>query len=56
MKGANFGRERRSEESGSCLVLKERRKAYYHGKYNKEVVSIIILLACVATFMLRQGI
>ena len=56
MKGAKFGRDRRTEVSGSCPVLKERRKSYYHGKYNREVFSVVILLACVATFMLRQGL
>ncbi|WP_164483520.1 hypothetical protein [Paraglaciecola hydrolytica] len=36
-------------------MMKDRRKAYYHGKYNKEVFSIVLLLACIAMFVVRQG-
>ena len=39
-----------------CHMMKDRRKAYYHGKYNKEVFSIVLLLACVAMFVVRQGV
>jgi hypothetical protein len=37
-------------------AMKDRRKAYYHGKYNKEVFSILVLAAGVATFIVRQGV
>ncbi|MDP5032207.1 MAG: hypothetical protein NWQ54_21120 [Paraglaciecola sp.] len=36
-------------------AMKDRRKAYYHGKYNKEIFSIVVVAAGVAMFMLRQG-
>ena len=38
-----------------CNMIKDRRKAYYHGKYKKEVFSIVLLLAFVAMFVVRQG-
>ncbi len=37
-------------------IFKERRKAYYHGKYNNRVLPLLILISCIAVFMVRQGI
>ncbi|MFT6991384.1 MAG: hypothetical protein ACJASL_003371 [Paraglaciecola sp.] len=36
-------------------VFKERRKAYYHGKYSKRMLSLLLLVSCVVIIMLRQG-
>jgi hypothetical protein len=36
-------------------MMKDRRKAYYHGKYHKRMLSMVLLLACVAMFVVRQG-
>ena len=36
-------------------VFKERRKAYYHGKYSKRMMSLMLLVCCIAIIMLKQG-
>jgi hypothetical protein len=36
-------------------VFKERRKAYYHGKYSKRMLCLLLLVSCVVIIMLRQG-
>ena len=36
-------------------LFKERRKAYYHGKYNKRMLSLLFLVSCVALIILKQG-
>jgi len=36
-------------------VFKERRKAYYHGKYSKRMLSLLLLVICVALVLLKQG-
>lgn len=36
-------------------MFRERRKAYYHGKYNKRMLSLLLLLSSVAIIMLKQS-
>ena len=36
--------------------FQERRKAYYHGKYNKRMLYLLFLVSCVALFVLMQSI
>lgn len=55
MKYVNDNKQQSDNYLASCNTMKDRRKAYYHGKYNKEVFSIVLLLACVAMFVVRQG-
>jgi len=38
---------------GMFGLLKDRRKAYYHGKYNREIFFIILLLACVGILVIH---
>jgi hypothetical protein len=56
MKGANFEQDKSVDVSGEFPTSMERRKSYYHGKYDREVYSVIIVLASLAMFLLRQGI
>ena len=37
-------------------VFKERRKAYYHGKYSKRMLSLLLLVIGVVFIVVRQGI
>lgn len=37
------------------LLFKERRKSYYHGKYSKRVLSLFVLVSCVALIIIMQG-
>ncbi len=55
MKHDMYNRKPEHDESGVYQALKDRRKAYYHGKYNREVFSVVLLLACVGMFLLRSG-
>jgi len=32
---------------------KDRRKAYYHGKYNREIFIIVLLLVCVGILVIH---
>ncbi|WP_293750111.1 hypothetical protein [uncultured Paraglaciecola sp.] len=36
-------------------VFKERRKAYYHGKYSKRMMSLLLLVSCVTLIIIKQG-
>ena len=36
-------------------VFKERRKAYYHGKYNKRMLFLLLLLSSVVFIVAMQG-
>jgi hypothetical protein len=36
-------------------VFKERRKAYYHGKYSKRMLLLLLLVTSVAFIIVRQG-
>ena len=36
-------------------MFKERRKAYYHGKYSKRMLSLLVLVSSVAVIMIAQG-
>lgn len=36
-------------------IFKERRKAYYHGKYSKRMLSLLLLVSSVAFIVVRQG-
>ena len=56
MKYDMYNRKPEHDESGVYQALKDRRKAYYHGKYNREVFSVVLLLACVGMFLLRSGV
>lgn len=38
------------------LYFKERRKAYYHGKYHKRMFSLLLILTGLALIIARQGI
>lgn len=55
MKRVRFDKTNYDDVAG-FHAMKDRRKAYYHGKYNKEIVSIVVVLAGVAMFILRQGV
>jgi hypothetical protein len=35
------------------LTLKDRRKAYFHGKYQKRVLSLLILVSFIGTYCLK---
>ncbi|MFT6738120.1 MAG: hypothetical protein ACJA0G_002266 [Kangiellaceae bacterium] len=51
-----FGERRQS--SGlhpDAPLFKERRKAYYHGKYSKRMLSLLLLVSCVALIVVKQG-
>jgi hypothetical protein len=37
-------------------MFKERRKAYYHGKYSKRMLSLLLLVSSVTLIILKQGI
>ena len=37
-------------------LFKERRKSYYHGKYIKRTLSLLLLISCIAIVVVRQGI
>jgi hypothetical protein len=37
------------------LIFKERRKAYYHGKYSKRMLCVLLLISCVTLILLKQG-
>jgi len=51
--------KQRKPESDAVMASfqfgKNRRKAYYHGKYNREVFSVVFVCACVAAYVMRQG-
>jgi hypothetical protein len=36
-------------------VFKERRKAYYHGKYSKRMLFLLLLIASIALILIKQG-
>ena len=36
-------------------MFKERRKAYYHGKYSKRMLSLLLLVSFVVLIILKQG-
>lgn len=38
-----------------CHTIRHRRKSYYHGKYNKEVWLMTMLLICLAIIITRLG-
>tara|TARA_R110000744_G_scaffold12870_3_gene37942 strand:+ start:4715 stop:4951 length:237 start_codon:yes stop_codon:yes gene_type:complete len=56
MRRDTYNRKPEHDVSGVYQALKDRRKAYYHGKYNREVFSVVLLLACIGMFLLRTGI
>jgi hypothetical protein len=35
--------------------FKERRKSYYQGKYSKRMLSLLVLVSCVALIVIRQS-
>lgn len=45
-----------SEDFSDGLFFKERRKAYYHGKYHKRMFSLLLLVTGIAIVMARQGV
>lgn len=54
MKRSRHGKKVSDDLSGAnTLTLKDRRKAYYHGKYNREIFSIVLLLAFVGMFIIQ---
>ena len=53
MKRGTHGKKEMGEFSGTCDVVKDRRKAYYHGKYNREIFSIVLLLAIVGMLLIN---
>ncbi|MFT4938901.1 MAG: hypothetical protein ACI88A_001933 [Paraglaciecola sp.] len=55
MKRANFNKNQSPEMPTGFHALKDRRKSYYHGKYNREVISIVVLFTLVVMYMLGQG-
>jgi hypothetical protein len=56
MKYASNNKSQSDNYLAHCNTMKDRRKAYYHGKYNKRMFSMMLLLACIATFVVRQGV
>jgi hypothetical protein len=56
MKSAKFNKDRRSETQTGFYALKDRRKSYYHGKYNRQVVSIVLLFTLIVMYIVRQGL
>lgn len=34
-------------------IFKERRKAYYHGKYSKRMLSLMLIVSCVALIIIK---
>jgi predicted metal-dependent peptidase len=54
MKRARFDKTNYADVAG-FPAMKDRRKAYYHGKYNKEIFSILVVIAGVAMYIVRQG-
>lgn len=36
-------------------LFKDRRKAYYHGKYSKRMFSVLFLATCLIFIMVKQG-
>lgn len=36
-------------------LFKDRRKAYYHGKYSKRMFSVLLLATCIIFLMVKQG-
>jgi len=36
-------------------MFKERRKAYYHGKYSKRMFSLLLLVSSVTLIIIKQG-
>ncbi|MCF2948065.1 hypothetical protein L0668_08105 [Paraglaciecola aquimarina] len=45
-----------SEEFSGGLFFKERRKAYYHGKYHKRMFSLLLVVTGFAILMAKQGV
>lgn len=37
-------------------VFKERRKAYYHGKYSKRMLFILLLVSSIVLILFKQGV
>lgn len=37
-------------------MFKERRKAYYHGKYSKRMLSLLLLVSCVVFIIVKQSV
>jgi hypothetical protein len=37
-------------------LFKDRRKAYYHGKYSKRMFSVLFLATCFIFLMIKQGV
>ena len=48
-------RRRASGVHPDGLVFKERRKAYYHGKYSKRMVLLLLLIISIALILLKHG-
>jgi hypothetical protein len=56
MKGL-MGERRQTSGLHPCGAhFKERRKAYYHGKYNKRMLSLLLLVSCLALIMFGQSV
>ena len=36
-------------------MFKERRKAYYHGKYSKRMLTLLLLVCTLALIIIKQG-
>jgi hypothetical protein len=49
-------RRQTSELFADGPVFKERRKAYYHGKYSKRMLSLLLLVIGVAFIVVKQVI
>jgi hypothetical protein len=56
MKRLNGERRLTSEFFADGPVFKERRKAYYHGKYSKRMLFVLLLVIGVVFIVVRQGI
>lgn len=48
-------RSQDTEMYSDGLFFKERRKAYYHGKYHKRMFSLLLLVTGLAVVIVRQG-
>ena len=44
-----------SDMCSEGFFFKERRKAYYHGKYHKRMLSLLLLVTAVAVMIVSQG-
>lgn len=55
MKRLTGERRQASEIYSDRAFFKERRKSYYHGKYSKRALSLLVLVSCVVLIIIIQG-